>query len=160
MKRIIALFLCLLSYSAFALTTPNSFISPQTPTRGIVRFAQGVDTAGTYKTIYTAGANGSRCYAIWGSNNDGSTTHDITIGLFNGGVEYATSLTTTVKSAGTSTGVPNQSFLAGFVGLPVDQYGNNYIQMIYGDTLQVTFATTIGGGSSTYISLIASCSDF
>lgn len=65
-KLILSLTLALLLMApAHAATTPNSIITVQTPNRGIVQFLQGTDTAGTYKTIYTAGANGSKMTGLF-----------------------------------------------------------------------------------------------
>ena len=145
---------------AEAAVTPNSFVSPQTPNRGIVQFLQGTDTAGTYKTLYTAGANGSRCYGIWSTNNDASATHLLTLQIVNGGVKYGGVAITSVESAGFANATPAQNLTSAtnWPGLPVDQYGNPYIQIVSGDTLQATFATNLT--STDLINIVASCSDF
>ena len=65
MKRIIfALCTVLLASPAFAAVTANSVVTAQTPNRGVVQFLQGTDSAGTYKTLYTAGTNGSICFGL------------------------------------------------------------------------------------------------
>src|ERR1700727_2044141 len=66
---VIAILICAAQF-AHAATTPNSVVTAQTPNRGVVQFLQGTDSAGTYKTLYTAGANGSKCNAMWSTNND------------------------------------------------------------------------------------------
>lgn len=152
---------CLLAASAAeAATTPNSVVTPQTPNRGIAQFLQGTDNAGTYKTLYTAGANGSRCYGMLMNNNDASTTHLVTVQIVNSAVKYGGTALTTVLSAGFVSGTPSQPLMTPSVwsGLPVDQYGNPYVQLISGDTIQATFATTIT--TSDLINLYAVCSDF
>jgi hypothetical protein len=150
--------LSLVAGPAAAATTPNSFVTPQTPNRGVVQFLQGTDSAGTYKTLYTAGSSGSRCYGIWSTNNDGSATHLITVQIVNGGVKYGGVAVTTVQTAGFANGVTPQNLLTLWPGLPVDQYGNNYLQLVSGDTLQATFATALT--TSELINIVASCSDF
>lgn len=142
--------------SAFASTTPNSFVSPQTPNRGIVRFLQGTDSPGTFKTLYTSGANGSRCYGIWSFNNDPSATHAMTVAIFNSATNYGGPTFTTVLYVAAAT--LTQNVMTNWVGLPVDEYGNSYVQLISGDTIQVTYATALT--STDAISLVASCSDF
>jgi hypothetical protein len=144
---------------ASAATTPNSFVSPQTPNRGILQFTSS-SSAGTYATLYTAGANGSRCYAAWINNNDPSATHLVTLQVVNSTTKYGGTALTTVESAGFTSGNPPQNLLTSAVwpGLPVDAYGNPYIQLISGDTLQATFATSIT--SSDVVNLFAVCSDF
>jgi len=145
---------------AHAAVTANSFVTPQTPNRGIMQFLQGTDVAGTYKIIYTAGANGSRCYGLITTNNDPSATHLLTIQINNGVIKYGGAALTTVSSAGFANGTPAQNLLSSSVwpGLPLDQYGNPYIQLINGDTLQATYATALTSGD--VINIVASCSDF
>lgn len=152
--------LALVAAPARAATTPNSIVTPQTPNRGIVQFLQGTDSAGTYKTLYTAGANGSRCYGMWMTNNDASATHLITVQIVNGGVKYGGTALTTVSSAGFVSGTSAQSLMTSSVwpGLPIDQYGNPYLQLASGDTLQATFATALT--ATDLINIVVSCSDY
>lgn len=163
MKKITAIggiFVTFASSMAQATTTPNSIVTPQTPNRGIVQFLQGADSAGTYKTLYTAGANGSRCYGMLMNTSDNSTTHLVTVQLVNGGIKYGGTALTTVLSAGFANGTAAQPLMSGSVwpGLANDQYGNPFIQLISGDTIQATFATNLT--SSTLINLYVTCSDF
>jgi hypothetical protein len=158
MKKIIALVFVLISTQAFAATTPNSFVTPQAPNRGGVRFVQGIDAPLTFKTLYTAGANGSRCYAVLSTNND-SATHPLVLAIFNSGNPFILAQVTTAALAGQTAGVPPTNLIAAFAGaLPVDQNGNSFIQLISGDTLQLEYATSLT--ASTNITGIAFCSDF
>lgn len=145
---------------AQAATTPNSIVTPQTPNRGVVQFLQGTDNAGTYKTLYTAGANGSRCYGMLMNNNDTSTTHLVTVQIVNATVKYGGTALTTTLDAGFANSSTAQPLMSSSVwpGLPVDQYGNPYVQLVSGDTIQATFATTLT--TSTLINMYTSCSDF
>lgn len=145
---------------AEAATTPNSIVTPQTPNRGIVQFLQGTDNAGTYKTLYTGGANGSRCYGMLMNNNDTSTTHLVTVQVVNSAVKYGGAALTTTLNAGFANSSTAQPLMSAAVwpGLPIDQYGNPYIQLVSGDTVQATFATTLT--TSTLINLFVTCSDF
>lgn len=161
MKRVLAFaFLLGLPVAAYATVTANSIITPQTVNRGIVQFLQGTDSAGTYKTLYTAGANGSRCNAMWTTNNDGSATHLLTVQIVNSTVKYGGTALTTVSSAGFANGTAPQNLLSPSIwpGLPVDSDGNPYIQLITGDTIQATFATNLT--TSDLISIVVSCADF
>jgi hypothetical protein len=157
--------------TAEAAVTSNNPITPQVINRGIVQFLQGTDVAGTYKTLYTAGANGSRCVAIMTTNNDGSATHLLTFQVVNSAVKYGGAAITTISSAGFANGAPAQlitkipaySPWIPTTGLPLwplpeDSDGNGYLQMISGDTLQVTFATNLT--AATLINVYASCVDF
>ncbi len=146
--------------AANAATTPNSIVTPQTPNRGIVQFLQGTDTAGTYKTLYTAGANGSRCYSMVTTNTDTTAVHTLTIQVVNSTTKYGGASIVTVSNSGFTGTAPPQAIISPSVwpGLPVDQYGNSYVQMVSGDTLQATFSTALGTGS--LINAYVSCSDF
>jgi hypothetical protein len=106
MKRILLTLvgLLLLSASAFALVTPNSVVTAQTPNKGNESFgltaactAGGAGgnsatsapytcctgsttgcTAGTYYQLYVAGPNGSKCNALWVDTDDNATAHVVT----------------------------------------------------------------------------------
>lgn len=146
--------------TADAAVTANSVVTAQTPNRGIVQFLQGTDSAGTYKTLYTGGANGSKCVAVWENNNDGSATHLITLEVVNSSVKYGGIAITTASNDGYANATPAKNLFspANWPGLPVDSDGNPFIFLANGDTLQATFATAIT--SSDKINLNAVCSDF
>lgn len=161
MKRILLALATLFAIGqSFGAVTANSVVTPQTPNRGIVQFLQGTDTAGTYKTLYTAGANGSKCFAMWSTNNDASATHLITIQIVNSAVKYGGTALTSISSAGFLTAVPAQSLMTSTIwpGLPVDSDGNPYILIASGDTIQATFATALTAAD--VLNIVATCSDF
>lgn len=157
---LVPLLFALFAAAAHAATTPNSVVLPQTPNRGIVQFLQGTDSAGTYKTLYTAGSNGSVCFGMWASNDDGSATHLLTIQLVNSGVKYGGTSLTTVNNAGFANNVPTQAITTPAVwpGLLSDVVGNEYIMLASGDTIQATFATALT--TSTLINIEVSCVDY
>lgn len=152
--------LLLLASPAFATVTANSVVTAQTPNRGIVQFLQGTDSAGTYKTVYTAGSNGSKVTALWSNNNDPSATHLLTCQIVNGGVKYGGIAITSVVNAGFANAAPAQNLLSStnWPGLPLDSDGNPFLYMISGDTLQCTFATAIT--STDLINLYVVAADF
>ncbi len=152
--------LLLAAAPALAAVTANSIVTPQTPSRGIVQFLQGTDSAGTYKTLYTAGSNGSRCNAIWETNNDGSATHLITIEIVNGGVKFGGVAFNTASNDGYANATPPKNAMdpSVWIGLPRDSDGNPFIALNSGDTLQATFATALT--ASDKINLVASCADY
>jgi len=163
MKRLVAALLASAVFfgsQAFAAVTPNSIVTAQTPSRGIVQFLQGTDTAGTYKTLYTAGTNGSKCYGMLTNNNDGSATHLVTVQLVNTAVKYGGVALTTVSNAGFTSGTPPQSLMSSTVwaGLPVDSDGNPFIALNSGDTLQATYATALT--AATLINVVVTCADY
>lgn len=146
--------------SAIAATTPNSVVTPQTPSRGVVQFLQGTDTAGTYKTLYTGGSNGSKCWGGWETNNDASVAHLITIEVVNSTVKYGGVAFNTAVNDGYANSVPakNWTSSAYWTGLPQDSDGNFYFFLANGDTLQATFATALT--TSDKINLEVTCADF
>jgi hypothetical protein len=169
MRWLVALWLLLVPATAFAQAaagTPNQPIFPQTANRGVWQFTSS-STAGTYATLYTAGAKGSICKAIWMDNND-TVTHLVTLQIVNSSTKYGGTTLTTVANAGwggSPSTAPQQSLMAPYQGsgslwpgLPLDQNGNPYLYLINGDTLQATFATSITSGD--VINLHAMCSDF
>lgn len=160
MRFRLALLAALFAAPAFATTTPNSIITAQTPNRGLVQFLEGTDTAGVYKTLYTAGANGSKCFAVWESNNDGSATHLVTLQIVSATVKYGGVAITTASNDGTAASTPAKNFISAAVwpGLPVDGNGNPYIFLASGDTLQATFATSLTSGKA--VNLAATCVDY
>lgn len=145
---------------AHAAVTANSVVTPQTPGRILCQFLQGTDTAGTYKTCYTGGSNGSKCSALWETNNDGSATHLVTVEIVNGGVNYGGVAITTASSDGYANATPAKNFMAtGFwPGLPVDSDGNPFFFLASGDTLKATYATALT--SAKWVNLVGVCADF
>jgi hypothetical protein len=156
----IAVALIYASFAVRAAVTPNSIVTAQTPNRGVVQFLQGTDSAGTYKTLYTAGVNGSKCFGMYESNNDGSATHLVTVQIVNGGVKYGGMAITTASNDGFANATPAKALMSStnWPGLPVDGNGNPTIYLVSGDTLQATFATSLT--SSDLINIYVSCVDF
>lgn len=165
MKRIIlyVVGLCLLGYSpGWAAVTANSIITAQTPNNFKQNFVQGTDAAGTFKTYYTAGANGSKCNAVMIATNDGTAQHVMTLEIVNGGTSYPICTFTTALAP---TNPPNNTYSAtneigttNCAGLPVDSDGNPYLQLINGDVLKGTFATALTSGDQ--IIAYPICADF
>lgn len=162
MKRI-ALFLLLAVFAlaARAAVTANSIVTPQTPNRGVVQFLQGTDVAGTYKTLYTSGANGSKCNGMFITSND-ATAHVMTIEIVNTAIKYGgVTITTSTTTPGYANAAPavNPISAANWPGLPVDSDNNPYIMLVSGDTIQATFATALSGAGK-FVNIVASCSDY
>ena len=156
--------LILVATPALAAVTPNSVVTMQAINRGQVQFLQGTDAAGTYKTIYTAGANGSRCVGLEVNNNDGTAIHLVTIQRVNGAVKFGGVAVATVLSAGFINGVPSQLIIKvpssnpGLWFLPDDSDGNSFIQMISGDSLQAAYALP-ALSTSAVINILTYCGD-
>lgn len=161
MRKLIIFLLLLIAASAKAATTPNSVVLPQMANRGIVQFLQGTDSAGTYKTLYTATTTGgSICFSMWTSNSDASATHPLTIQLVSSGVKYGGTALTPAVSSGFATGAPAVAITTPSVwpGLLTDIVGNEYIILADGDTIQATFTNALT--TSTLINIEVSCVDY
>ena len=152
----------LFSTPAIAAVTANSQITAQTPNRGIVQFLEGTDVAGTYKTLYTGGANGSVCWGISATTNDAAAAHVVTVQVTNGGVNYGGTAINVPVSSGfttTTTFIPPISIMTNWTGLPIDGNGNPYIYLASAsDAIRATFATALT--ASAVLNMIAVCADF
>jgi len=167
LKRLLAgsAVLGLLCGQALAAVTANSVVTPQGLNPGFVQFLQGTDSAGTYKILVNAGANGSKCLGAHMSTDDGTATHLVTLQVTagqvaNSGVRYGGAALTTVLSAGFANATPAQSLMAPNVwpGLAIDSDGNPYLILGAGNSLQATFASALT--ASTRINLQITCFDY
>lgn len=151
---------------ALAAVTPGSIVTLQAPAVGLVQFLQGTDSAGTYKTLFTAGvggtpsSSGSKCNALWLTTDDGTATHVVTVQVSRGGIRYGGVAVTTTLSQGFVNGTPPLNLFAPTIwpGLPLDSDGNPYLQLMAGDLLQATYATALT--ASTRINLVINCGDY
>lgn len=128
--------------------TPNSVITPQTPKMTPQNFVQGTDSAGTYKTLYTAGANGSKVVGIVMTTDDGSASHVVSLAITRSATDYVIGAYTLPINSGTDGSTAGVDLLAGgpsglIRGLPVDNDGQTYLLLESGDTLRATFATAL-----------------
>lgn len=157
MKRILlAIALLFVALPAFAAVTANSVVTAQAPNRGNIAFLNA-STPGTYATLYSVAVSGySKVNGLVLSLNDATATHIVTCGLFNGGTQYS-SVTFTTAVAGAGLFV-DTNLLPYWYGLPIDSDGNPYINLVTGDTIQCTFATTITSGKT--VTLYATAQDF
>lgn len=142
--------------AAFAAVTPNSAVTAQTPNRGLVQFLPA-STPGNYSTLYTSGANGSRCNAFWVDNNDASATHIITCQLVNGGIKYGGFSLTTVSPAG-ATSFNQASLMPATTIVGQDTDYNPFLTLTSGDTIQCTYATAVTAAEQVDIHI--QCGDF
>lgn len=150
LKVILFLILALTCNVALAATTPNSVVTAQTPNLGVVQFLQGTDVAGTYKTLYTGNANGSKIISLVATTNDPSAGHLVTCEIVLSAVKYggvAVSVPVNSGFTGASAVPVNMMSSTNWVGLPVDSDGNPFIYLPSASyTLQCTFATALTSG--------------
>lgn len=137
--------------------TANSWITTQTPRIEKARFVQGTDTAGTYKTLFTAPAAGARCHGISITSTDTALAHLVTLEIFAGGLAYGGTAVSVPALSGYGAATPPVSALnpTTWPGAPSDADGNSYITLVSGDSLQATFATALT--STTRINITAYC---
>ena len=162
---IAALFAAVLAGPSLAAVTVTP-IFPQTLKDTKTCFIQGTDTAGTYKTIYTGGVNGSKIIAIWvGTNDDVShlatvrtststSDHCATNGTCGSGVAA-----TVAASSGYANAAPVVALNTSTVwpGLPTDSDGNPFFFLESGQTLEATFATAFStAGEHVCFNVVAS----
>lgn len=149
-------------------TTPNSVVTPQTPNIGKQQFLQGTDTAGTYKTAYTGGTNGSKIVAIWVTSNDPSATHLVTWQISSstsahcspGTSCFGGAAVTIPVSAGFANGAPAINLMAqGYWPGPVDSDGNPFFYLPSNShTVEATYATALT--SAAWINVVVVAADF
>lgn len=120
-------------------TTPTVAKQPQ---NGKVQIANG--DAQAQKTVYTAGANGSKVTSLGFVSTD-TAPRDVQISITNGGTSYPIGTVTVPIGAGNSGTVPSvDGFNSGQLPqLKFDSDGNPYIHLVSGDTLTVSALTTV-----------------
>ncbi len=159
--------LLLLAAQPAIAATVNTPIFPQVLKNVKTCFVQGTDSAGTYKTIYTGDADGSKIVGIWAGTND-DVTHLLTVRhststtdhcATNGTCSSGAAVTLTASS-GYANGTPVLNVLSTTVwpGLPADTDGNPF--MFLSDntqTIEATFATAFStAGDHVCVNVIAS----
>ena len=124
--------------------TANSYVSAQTPNRGVVEFIGTTDATAALKSLYIGGANGSNVYGAIAVNN-GATAHLLTLVINNSGGTVLSQLNAVniPASAGNNGTVLPVSLMAAAVwpGLAVDPNGNPFLRVNNGDTLSGKYAT-------------------
>jgi len=109
---------------------------------------------GSGKTVYAAGANGSKVSSLIAQSTD-TSSRDVFVLIANGGTSFLLGCVTVPAGAGNSGAVPSVNLLdpTKIVGLAFDSDGNPFIHLVSGDSLQVAAASTVTGGK--VISVVA-----
>jgi len=124
--------------------------------------ANSSDTAGTYKTLYTGGASGSKVVSVIATSTD-ATAHLVTLAYSNSTFNNILGAVSVPGNSGTNGSVATVDLLAGgtsayLQGLPRDNDGQKYLFLKSGDLLTYTFATAFTGSTTTtntiYITMI------
>lgn len=112
------------------------------PMNGKVQIANA--DASNQKTVYTAGASGSKVTSLIAASTD-TSARDVQVSITNGGTSFLISTVSVPAGAGSASGNPciNMFNPNSVPGLPVDSDGNAYIHLMSGDTLTVSSVTTV-----------------
>jgi hypothetical protein len=96
------------------------------------------------KTVYTAGASGSKVSSLIGTSTD-TAAHDVQISISNGGTSFLLGTIQLPIGAGNTSGVPSVNMLdpTKLVGLAYDSDGNPFLHLISGDTLTLSSVVTV-----------------
>lgn len=141
-----------------------TFVANSTPTLvkqprvGVVQIANA--DASNWKTVVTAGANGSKVTDLIASSTElTANNRDVQVAITRSAVHYILGTTTVPFSAGftVAAGAPID-LLAIIPNLPVDQDGQKYLFLESGDTLDISSTTTLTSGK--VISAAAIYGDF
>ena len=103
------------------------------------------DSANTKKTVFTFGANGSKCIMINATSTD-TVNRVAQVWRTNGGTSWLLCSSTVVAGAGNDGTTASADLLQTMVPVPFDSDGQQYIGGISGDTLQVSFTTQVASG--------------
>ena len=115
---------------------------PFQPENGHVQILPANTTA--QKTLFTAGANGSKIIGVIIGSTD-TSARDVQLSIVNSATTYVLGTKTIAITAGFVAGTPSVNLLdpAVIVGMPVDNDGNPFLFLIFGDTLVVNCLTTV-----------------
>jgi len=115
------------------------------PQNGKVQIANA--DASNQKTVYTAGASGSKVTSLLAVSSD-TSARDVQISITNGGTSFPLGTVTVPIGAGNSGSVNSVNLLdpTKLLGLAFDSDGNPFVQLISGDTLTVSALTTVTSG--------------
>jgi len=137
----------------------NTPIFPQKPTNGKLQLLHA-NAAGTFVTIYTGGANGSKITGLIAQSTD-SAAHDLQIAIVRSGTTYILGTVNVPLGAGNTGSVPSVNLLNNvqLPGLPLDSDGNPFIFLLdANDTLAINPVVIVT--NPTQVNITAIGSDF
>ena len=129
------------------MTVTASPIYPQTFTTGVVTILPA-DTSNK-KTVYTAGASGSKIDNLMVTNTD-TGAYTVNIWITISATAYLIGTVSIPLSSGNTTAAPTVNLLnaANFTILNTDAMGNHYLYLASGATLQVSSTTTVAAAKA------------
>lgn len=128
---------------AFTQNTTGTFVKQ--PQNGKIQIANA--DGSNQKTVYTAGASGSKVIALMAVSTD-TSNRDVQVSITNGGTSYPLGTVLVPAGSGNSSAVASVNLLTSVAlsGLPLDSDGNACIHLVSGDTLTVSALTTVTSG--------------
>lgn len=127
------------------------------PHLGIVVF-KNADGLGANKIVYTAGANGSKCVAAWGTNSDTANTYTMYLNVTRAAVVNQINGTILPILAGYSSPPATMWPTPGNSFLPIDSDGAPYLYLNSGDVVAVVNGQTVSGVQT--VTIFVLCADF
>jgi len=117
---------------------------------------QPADTT-TLKTLWTAGANGSKIVAV-GTSSDDSATEDLQLWFNNGTIDILLGTKTIPITAGFITGTPAFNWFDGIQipWLPIDKDGQRYLILPAAGLLKIGAKVTVTTAKTLYTTAIGS----
>ena len=153
------------SWAAWAATTQNAIVTTQVPKFSSCTFVQGTDVAGTYKTCYAGGVNGSKIRGIYVSSNDVSAAHLVTVQVSSSSTAHCSpqsnclggaAITIPINS-GFANGVPSVNAMSplNWPGLPNDSDANPFLYLTGTSyTIEATFTTALTASTQIAVNVI------
>jgi hypothetical protein len=157
---LIAFSLALMAAPAWGASAP---IFPGSVKSQHTSFVEGTDSAGTYKTIYTGGASGSKIIAIIVTTTDTTAQHSVQLQYSDSTTDHCATATTCAPLAETTPelgagfgGDDPSNLLDNINGIPLDSDGNDFFFLKDNtDTLEATFATALTAGTRVNVTVLA-----
>ena len=102
------------------------------------------DSANTKKTVVTAGANGTKLFALTAASSD-TAARVVQVWLTRGGTSYLLNALSIPAASGSDGATPNVDILNNTIwpGIPFDGQAQSFLFLQSGDTLQVSLTTQV-----------------
>lgn len=130
-------------------STP-SFAS--TPKLGVVQIVNA--DASALKTLFSAGASGSKLLAVI-ANSDDTSARVVQVYVTRSGTDYLIGAGSVTTLAGTDGSTNTVNLLGLCVGLPVDNDGQRFLYLESGDVVKVKSTTTVTAAKTVHVSAVA-----
>ena len=129
------------------MTVTSTPVFSQAINNGVQTIANGDGT--TAKTLVTAGANGTRVYALLVTSTD-TSNRDLVVNFNTASTNYQIATVQIPLSSGTANNVVTVDVLraANFPGLAYDAWGNRYIDLAANNLITIAAGSTVTSGKT------------